>query len=50
MSRFIEFDEKEKALTPISGYWAYPLVSLNEALKPLLSEINGLQAFHRQGL
>ena len=43
MSRFTEFNAKEKSLTPIVGYCDYPLVPLNQALKPLLSEINGLQ-------
>ena len=34
INRFTEFAHQGKTLTPIAGYWRYPLVSLNEALKP----------------
>ncbi|CAF2852340.1 unnamed protein product [Rotaria sp. Silwood2] len=43
MSRFTEFQLESKKLTPVAGYWAYRLVSLEEALNPFLSEINELQ-------
>ena len=43
MNRFTEFEQQEKTLSPIIGYSAYPLVTLNEALKPFISKINGLQ-------
>ncbi|CAF1205228.1 unnamed protein product [Didymodactylos carnosus] len=43
MNRFTEFQAENKNLKPIAGYWAYRLVSLEEALKPFLSEVNQLQ-------
>ena len=43
MNRFTEFQRENTKLKPVAGYWAYPLVSLEEALKPLLSKINELQ-------
>ena len=42
MSRFTEFDLVKGPLTPIAGYWSYPLVPLDQALAPLSSEINEL--------
>jgi hypothetical protein len=42
MSRFTEFDLDKKQLTPISGYWFYPLVSLEQALAPILPQIDQL--------
>jgi hypothetical protein len=42
MNRFTEFDLVKKPLRPIAGYWAYPLVSLDQALAPLSSNINEL--------
>ncbi|CAF1339476.1 unnamed protein product [Rotaria sp. Silwood1] len=43
MNRFTEFQLENKKLKPIAGYWAYRLVSLDEALKPFLTKINELQ-------
>ncbi|CAF3560333.1 unnamed protein product [Rotaria socialis] len=42
MNRFTEFELVKQQLTPIAGYWAYPLVSLEQALAPLSSKINEL--------
>jgi hypothetical protein len=42
MNRFTEFHQEKKALAPIAGYWAYPLVSLEQALEPFLLQINQL--------
>lgn len=41
-SRFTEFYEEKKALTPISGYWAYPLVSLQQSLSKVATQVNEL--------
>ena len=43
MNRFTEFQSENKELKPIAGYWAYDLVSLEEALKAFLSQINELK-------
>lgn len=43
MSRFTEYELEKKELTPISGYWAFPLVSLDEALKPFIATIYQLE-------
>ena len=43
MRRFADIDLDDKDLTPISGYWDYPLVSLKEALQPILPRINQLE-------
>ncbi|CAF2926893.1 unnamed protein product [Rotaria sp. Silwood2] len=43
MNRYTEFECENKNLKPVAGYWFHQLVSLEEALKPLLSEINELQ-------
>lgn len=42
MNRFTEFDLVTKPLTPIAGYWTYPIVPLEQALAPFLSKINQL--------
>ena len=42
MNRFTDVDLKNENLSPISGYWGYRLVSLEEALQPLTSEIEQL--------
>jgi hypothetical protein len=42
MNRFIECELEKKDLTPIAGYWAYPLVSLEQALEPVSSQIEQL--------
>jgi len=39
ISRFTESELQKKNLTPIAGYWAYPLVSLEKALEPFLPRI-----------
>lgn len=40
MNRFIEVEQQKNTLAPIVGYQSYPLVSLNEALKPFLLKID----------
>jgi hypothetical protein len=42
MNRFTEFAFCTKQLTPIVGYWSCPLVSLEQALTPVLSQVHGL--------
>ncbi|CAF3407368.1 unnamed protein product [Rotaria socialis] len=42
MNRFTEFKIENKKLKPIAGYWAYRLVSLEEALKSFSTLINEL--------
>ena len=42
MNRFTEFELKKQELTPITGYWACPLVSLEKALAPMFSQIEQL--------
>ncbi|CAF3598743.1 unnamed protein product [Rotaria sp. Silwood1] len=43
MNRFTELNLDKKNLPPVADYWAYPLVSLEQALVPLLSEIEHLE-------
>jgi hypothetical protein len=43
MNRFIASYGEEKKLTPISGYWTYRLVPLEQALEPIAPEIPELQ-------
>ncbi|CAF1190529.1 unnamed protein product [Didymodactylos carnosus] len=43
MNRFTEFQLEDTKLTPIAGYWAYQLVSIDEALRSFMSEINELK-------
>ncbi|CAF4762163.1 unnamed protein product, partial [Rotaria sp. Silwood2] len=43
MNRFTEFELENKDLQPVAGYWAYKVVSLEEALKDLISQINELK-------
>ncbi|CAF2819422.1 unnamed protein product [Rotaria sp. Silwood2] len=43
MNRFTELNLDKKNLPPVAGYWAYPLVSLEQALVPLLSQIHQLE-------
>ena len=45
MSRFTEKEFENKQLTPIYGYWSYPLVPLEEALEPILPLINQLDRY-----
>jgi hypothetical protein len=42
MSRFTDVDLNKEDLTPISGYWNYPLVPLEQALQPILPYIDQL--------
>ncbi|CAM4825763.1 unnamed protein product [Rotaria magnacalcarata] len=42
MSRFADYDANGKELTPVGGYWSYPLVSLEEALEPIVPQLNQL--------
>ncbi|CAF1192806.1 unnamed protein product [Didymodactylos carnosus] len=42
MSRFADIDLSNKKLSPIDGYWSYPLVPLEKALEPILSRIDQL--------
>lgn len=42
MNRYSDIDLKNKRLPPVSGYWRENLVSLEEALKPIESLIDGL--------
>ncbi|CAF1505544.1 unnamed protein product, partial [Adineta steineri] len=41
-NRFTEFHEEKKNLSPIAGYWAYPLVSLTQSLSKVTDQINEL--------
>ncbi|CAF1506527.1 unnamed protein product [Rotaria sordida] len=43
MNRFTEFEHENKNLQPVAGYWAYTLVSLEEALKDVLPQVNELK-------
>ncbi|CAF3431676.1 unnamed protein product [Rotaria sp. Silwood2] len=43
MNRFTEFELENKDLQPVAGYWAYNVVSLEEALKGFISQINELK-------
>ena len=42
MNRFCDVELENQDLTPISGYWSYALVSLEESLKPMLGTIEEL--------
>jgi hypothetical protein len=42
MNRFTDIDLDNKELTPICGYWNHPLVSLEQALEPILPRIDQL--------
>ncbi|CAF1162839.1 unnamed protein product [Adineta steineri] len=41
-NRFTEFHEEKKNLSPIAGYWAYPLVPLSQSLSKVADQINEL--------
>jgi hypothetical protein len=43
MNRFTQFQLEDKKLTPIGGYWAYQLVSIEETLQSLIPENNELK-------
>ena len=43
MNRFTEYQRENSKLKPIVGYWACPLVPLEQALKEFFSQINELQ-------
>jgi hypothetical protein len=42
MSRYGDIDFKNKKLPPVGGYWSEKLVSLEEALKPIETQIDEL--------
>ena len=45
LGRFADIDLENKQLMPIYGYWSYPLVSLEQALQPILPLINQLDRY-----
>ncbi|CAF5010101.1 unnamed protein product, partial [Rotaria sp. Silwood1] len=45
MNRYADIDLEEKRLPPIYGYWSHPLVSLEEALKPIIPTIDQLSRY-----
>lgn len=45
MSRYLDFDHGTHRLPPIFGYWNAPLVSLEESLKPISSDIDELSHY-----
>lgn len=45
LTRFADVDFDSKPLTPVYGFWEFPLVSLEEAVKPISHLINNLDRY-----
>ena len=45
LDRFADIDLENKQLAPIYGYWSYPLLPLEQALRPILPLINQLDRY-----